>query len=113
MPSLWLPLKHTHTQTPVAAQIQVSFPFHPSAQTSDLELGHVGRLHLLPFSCDPCNIHISGTQRDKFSVITIYLMRLKLSSVRYEAIVHQPLHRVQPDSKAQLSRYGGKEETWA
>lgn len=39
---------HTHTQTPTAAQVQVTFPFHPSAQSSDLELGHVGGTSLIP-----------------------------------------------------------------
>lgn len=39
---------HTHTQTPTAAQVQVTFPFHPSAQSSDLELGCVGGTSLIP-----------------------------------------------------------------
>lgn len=39
---------HTPTQTAGAAQVQVTFPFHPSAPSRDLELGCVGGTSLIP-----------------------------------------------------------------
>lgn len=43
---------------------------HP-AESSDLGLGHVERLHAFtfPFKSDPGNIYIPGKQRAKFSLL--------------------------------------------